>query len=112
MPGSGGKHRGQHPNPADEQCTTHEAAGGKGSHECAATAAAGADHHRSRPPAKSRPDQFHLRRRYLHHLLHLHHLRSHRRRRRLLRLHRRLHRPRQLLQRPCPPCPCLRGVFR
>ncbi|CAI7805724.1 unnamed protein product [Closterium sp. NIES-53] len=121
--------RDQYPHLADVQRTTHEAAEGTGSHDCAA--AAGADHHRTHSSAWSR-DQLH---RCRCRLRHLHHLRSLRHRHRLLRLHcchlhlhprhhshqhphplhclhHHLHRPRQPLQRPCPPCPCRCGVSR
>ncbi|CAI7807044.1 unnamed protein product [Closterium sp. NIES-54] len=54
----------QYPHPAGVQRTTHGAAEGGGSHECAA---AGADHHRSRPSPQRHPDQLHrLRHRLLH----------------------------------------------
>ncbi|CAI7908334.1 unnamed protein product [Closterium sp. NIES-54] len=76
MPGSGGTHRcrGQHLHLADAQRTTHEAAGRRGSHYCAA--AAGADHHRSHSSVQLR-DQLHH---YLCRLRHLLRLRHHRRR--------------------------------
>ncbi|CAI7911027.1 unnamed protein product, partial [Closterium sp. NIES-53] len=68
MPGSGGTHRGQHLHRADAQRTTHEAAEGRGSQDCAA--AAGADHHRSHSSVQRRDPLHHCLCR-LRHLLRL-----------------------------------------
>ncbi|CAI7847159.1 unnamed protein product [Closterium sp. NIES-53] len=118
---------------ADAQRTTHEAAGGRGSHDCAA--AAGADHHRSYSAAQ-RCDQL---RHCLCRLRHLLYLRHHRRCRSLLHhrrrlhcrcrhlhlhhhshhhphplhcLHHQLHLPRLPHERSCPPCSCQCGDSR
>ncbi|CAI7843368.1 unnamed protein product [Closterium sp. NIES-53] len=120
---------GQHLHLADAQRTTHEAAEGRGSHDCAASA--GADHHRSHSSVQLR-DQLHHCLCRLRHLLRLrHHRRRHRRRRlqcccRYLHLHHiphhhphllhclhhHLHRPRHPHERPCPPCSCQCGGSR
>ncbi|CAI7933763.1 unnamed protein product [Closterium sp. NIES-54] len=131
MPGSGGTHRcrGQYLHRADAQRTTHEAAEGRGSHDCAA--AADADHHRSHSSVQRR-DQLHHCLCRLCHLLRLrHHRRRHRRRRLhcccrhhhlhhhphhhphpLHCLHHHLYRPRHLNERLCPPRSCQCGGFR
>ncbi|CAI7792710.1 unnamed protein product, partial [Closterium sp. NIES-54] len=106
---------------ADAQRTTHEAAEGRGSHDCAA--AAGADHHLSHSSVQLR-DQLHHCLCRLRHLRRLRNTRRRHRRRRLhccclhlhLRhhhhphprrcLHHHLHRPRHPTERPCPPCSC------
>ncbi|CAI7810264.1 unnamed protein product [Closterium sp. NIES-53] len=116
MPGSGGTHRGQHLHLADAQRTTHEAAEGRGSNDCAASA--GADHHLSHSSVQLR-DQLHhclCRLRHLRRLRHprRHHRRRHRRRRLhcccqhlpLHCLHHHLHRPCHPTERLCPPCSC------
>ncbi|CAI7834483.1 unnamed protein product [Closterium sp. NIES-54] len=110
--------RRQHLHLADAQRTTHEAAEGRGSQDCAA--AAGADHHRSHSSVQLRDQLHHC----LCRLRHLLRLRHHRRRHRLhcccrhLHLHHHphhhphslhclhyhLHRPRHPNERPCPPC--------
>ncbi|CAI7852569.1 unnamed protein product [Closterium sp. NIES-53] len=133
MPGSGGTHRDQYLHRADAQRTTHEAAGGRGSRDCAA--AAGADHHRSHSAAQRRDQLRHFLCR-LRHLLRLRHHRCcrslcHHRRRLHCRcrhlhlrhhshhhphplhcLHHQLHLPRLPHERPCPPCSCQCGGSR
>ncbi|CAI7741584.1 unnamed protein product [Closterium sp. NIES-53] len=115
---TGRRHRDQHPQTAGALRTTHEAAGATGSHESAAAAGV--------PAAQLHLDQLHLRRRrrrrhphrHRRRRLHLHrrhrspHPRHHSHPHPLLRLHRHHRRPCQLLQRPCPPCPCRCGAFR
>ncbi|CAI7842390.1 unnamed protein product [Closterium sp. NIES-54] len=64
--------RDQYPHLADAQRTTHEAAEGTGSNDCAA--AAGADHHRTHSSAQSH-DQLHRCRRRLRRLRRLRYLR-------------------------------------
>ncbi|CAI7853786.1 unnamed protein product [Closterium sp. NIES-53] len=110
----------------DAQRTTHEAAGGRGSHDCAA--AAGADHHRSHSAVQRRDQLRHCLCRLRHLLGRRHQCRCrslhHRHRRRRLHcccrhlhhhphplhcLHNHLHRPRHPHERPCPPCSCQWG---
>ncbi|CAI7779748.1 unnamed protein product, partial [Closterium sp. NIES-54] len=113
---------------ADAQRTSHEAAKGRGSHDCAA--AAGADHHRSHSSVQRR-DQLHhrlcrlrhhrrcrslrpLRRRRPHCCCRHHHLHhhSHHYPHPLHCLHHYLYRPRLPNGRPGPPCPCQCGGSR
>ncbi|CAI7796475.1 unnamed protein product [Closterium sp. NIES-53] len=108
------------------QRTTHEAAEGRGSQDCAA--AAGADHHRSHSFVQLR-DQLHhclcrlrhlrrLRRRHRRHRLHCccrhlhHHHHPHHHPHSLHCLHHHLHRPGHPNEHPCPPCSCQCGGSR
>ncbi|CAI7741303.1 unnamed protein product [Closterium sp. NIES-53] len=116
MPKSGGTHRGQHLHLADAQRTTHGAAGGRGSHDCAA--GAGADHHRSYSSVQRRDQLHHCLCRLRHHRrhrslrhrrphcccrhLHLRH-HSHHHPHPLHCRHHHLHRPRHPHERLCPP---------
>ncbi|CAI7787365.1 unnamed protein product, partial [Closterium sp. NIES-53] len=106
--------------------TTHEAAEGRGSQDCAV--AAGADHHRNHSSVQCR-DQLHhclCRLRHLHrlrhpgrrhrrhrlhcccrHLHHHHHPHYHPHSPHFLHHHR--HRPCHPNERPCPPCSCQCG---